>query len=100
MEMKELRIDGRIIGEENPTFIIAEAGSNHNGDLKLAKKLIDAASDAGADAIKFQLFTDEELSSNKKTKTILKKFEFKRNWIGDLSTYCKKKNILFLATPF
>ena len=47
-------IDGQIIGEEQSCYIIAEIGINHNGDLELAKKLIDAAQDAGANAVKFQ----------------------------------------------
>ncbi|MCZ7401012.1 MAG: N-acetylneuraminate synthase family protein, partial [Candidatus Methanoperedens sp.] len=59
--MKKVKIGDRLIGEGEPTFIIAEAGVNHNGDIKLAKKLIDAASDAGADAVKFQTWVTEEI---------------------------------------
>ena len=47
-------IDGIKIGHDNPCFIIAEVGINHNGDLTVAKKLIDAAVDSGANAVKFQ----------------------------------------------
>jgi N,N'-diacetyllegionaminate synthase len=49
------------IGGGNPCFIIAEAGVNHNGDIALAHKLVDAAADAGADAVKFQTFVPELL---------------------------------------
>ncbi|HLB27623.1 MAG TPA: N-acetylneuraminate synthase family protein, partial [Dehalococcoidales bacterium] len=59
--MKTLKIAGKVIGEDAPCFIIAEAGVNHNGDIKLARKLIDAAVEAGADAVKFQTFEAEEL---------------------------------------
>ena len=56
-----IKIGNKTIGEGNPVFVIAEAGVNHNGSLELAKKLIDAAKEAGADAVKFQTFTAENL---------------------------------------
>ena len=59
--MQKIRIGDHFIGESEPCFIIAEAGVNHNGDVNLAKKLIDVAKEAGADAIKFQSFRAEEL---------------------------------------
>jgi len=59
--MKKVRIGDRLIGEGEPCFIIAEAGVNHNGDIGLAKKLISAAKDAGADAVKFQTFKAENV---------------------------------------
>ena len=59
--MKDINVGPRVIGECKPCFIIAEAGVNHNGDLKIAKKLIDIAADAGADAIKFQTFKAKNL---------------------------------------
>ena len=58
----ELQIGGRMVGMNQPCFIIAEAGVNHNGDLNLARQLIDVASQAGADAIKFQTFKVEHLA--------------------------------------
>src|SRR5215212_8500655 len=54
--MQTIQVGNRLIGPGQPVFVIAEAGVNHNGDLKLAKALIDVAIDAGADAVKFQTF--------------------------------------------
>jgi len=97
------------------TYIIAEAGVNHNGGLKLAKKMIDAAVEAGADAVKFQTFKAEKVVSRyapkaeyqKKTTTadesqleMIKKLELDAAAHQTLIDYCKKKNIRFLSTPF
>jgi N,N'-diacetyllegionaminate synthase len=96
-------------------IIIAEAGVNHNGDLALAKKLIDAASDASADYVKFQTFKAEKIASRlaekaeyqkKSTGTgesqlsMLKKLELTDQDHKDLIDYCRKKSITFLSTPF
>ena len=59
--MKQIGIAGRRIGEGQPCFIIGEAGVNHNGDVDLARKLVDAAADAGVDAIKFQTYNSDQL---------------------------------------
>ena len=61
--MNLIKIKDRLVGENKPTFIIAEAGVNHNGDINLAKKLVDAAVEAGADAIKFQTFKAEDIAT-------------------------------------
>jgi len=99
----------------NKTFIIAEAGVNHNGSLVLAKKMIDVAVEAGADAVKFQTFKAEKVVSKyapkaeyqKKTTTadesqleMIKKLELDAATHCVLLDYCKKKNIRFLSTPF
>ena len=96
-------------------FIIAEAGVNHNGSIDIAKKLIDVASDAGADAVKFQTFKAKDLVSKiaqkaeyqKKTtdKTesqfdMIKKLELNAKTHEDLISYCKSKHIIFLSSPF
>lgn len=98
--MRKIRVSGRHIGEEEPCFIIAEVGSNHNGSLEQAKKLIDVAVKAKIDAVKFQIFKAEELSADEKTQRSLKEFELRREWIKELNEYAKRKNIMFLATPF
>ena len=98
-------------------FIIAEAGVNHNGSIELAKKLIDVASEAGVDAVKFQTFKAEKLVSKDATKAeyqkenmkddsdnsqynMLKKLELDVDTHHELIEYCKSKNIMFLSTPF
>lgn len=97
------------------TFIIAEAGVNHNGDLKTAFKLIDVAKEAGADAVKFQTFkaknivskSTEKADYQKKTTDkdethydMIKKLELSEEQHNDLIKYCKNKKIEFLSTPF
>lgn len=101
--------NGRKIGEKNPCFIIAEIGSNHNRSLSLAKEMIDAAADAGADAVKFQIYSAETLYSRRTPRhsgydkglfELIKEIETPRMWLPELADYCGKKNILFFATPF
>ena len=108
--MRKIRVGGKHIGEEEPCFIIAEAGSNHNGSLEQAKKLIDVAAEAGADAVKFQIFKAEDLYSKytpefnylkgQNTYELIKSVETPREWIKELAGYCKEKNIDFLASVF
>lgn len=107
-------ISNRQIGADKPVFIIAEAGVNHNGDLKLAKKMIDAARKAGADAIKFQTYRTEDLITKKALKAdyqkrtvpgqsqyaMLKSLELALGQFKELQAYCSKKKITFLSTPF
>lgn len=96
-------------------FIIAEAGVNHNGSLELAKKLIDVAVDAGADAVKFQTFKADKLVSKSAQKAeyqkqttsadesqyeMIKKLELDENAHRELISYCNGKQIMFLSTPF
>ena len=95
-------------------FIIAEAGVNHNGDIRLAYKLIDAAKEAGVDCIKFQTFKTEKVISkntemasyqkenlqNKDTQyEMVKKLELSYENFKDLKNYCQKVGIQFLSTP-
>jgi len=112
---QQIKIEDRIIGPQNPCFIIAEAGVNHNGDITLAKKLIDAAVEAGANAVKFQTFKAENvvtLTADKaeyqKNTTgtgesqyeMIKKLELSEADFWDLSKYAKTAGIIFLSTPF
>ena len=82
-------------------FIVAEAGNNHEGDIKVAKKLIDKAVFAGADAIKFQTFKPENFINNKEKKRLkqLQKFSLDIKDFKELSNYAKKKKIIFFSTP-
>lgn len=101
---------------ENKTIIIAEAGVNHNGDMRLAKELIDAASEAGADFVKFQTFKADKLVSKEAKKaeyqsintqdndssqySMLKKLELDEEQHYELQQYAKDKGIKFLSTGF
>ena len=99
----------------NRPFIIAEAGVNHNGDVGIAKKLVDEAVLAGADAVKFQTFKAEnlvcknagkaeyQLETTNKTESqfdMLKRLELTPEMHIQLIEYCRKRNIMFLSTPF
>lgn len=99
---KKIRIANKLIGEGEPTFIIAEVGSNHNQKLTQAKELIDVAYESGADAVKFQLFRADVLypNSNNKIFKIMRENEFPRKWLIELYGYAKKKGLIFLASPF
>ena len=97
-------------------IVIAEAGVNHNGDIELAKKLIDAASEAGADYVKFQSFKSElavskhaqkaqyqkTTNDNKNTSQLemVKNLELSEEQQSEIINYCKKKSIKFLSSPF
>src|ERR1043165_3365731 len=65
---RTIQLSERAIGAGHPCFIIAEAGVNHNGDLEMAKQLIDVAVEAGADAVKFQTFRAEAIVARKAPK--------------------------------
>lgn len=112
--MKIIKIAGRVIGPGYPCFIIAEAGVNHNGKFRLAKKMVDAAKNSGVDAVKFQAFraervvtqTPEKAAYQKKSTgkgsqyDMLKKLELTEGEFKKLAAYAKKKNIIFLASAF
>lgn len=109
--MRKLHIPSthRYIGEGEPCFIIAEIGANHNRSLSLAKEMIDAAVEAQADAVKFQIYSAETLYSQKTPRhsnykknlwELIKEIETPRDWLSELKSYCLKKDIIFFATPF
>ncbi|CEP68878.1 N-acetylneuraminate synthase [Moorella glycerini] len=100
----------------NRVFIIAEAGVNHNGDLQLARKLVDAAAEAGADAVKFQTFKAEEVvtpnaeraqyqkdnmpGKDESQLEMIKRLELSYAQFRELYAYCRQKVIIFLSSPF
>ncbi len=113
--MRSFEIANRIIGPGQPCFVIAEAGVNHNGSLLLARQLIDAAVEAGADAVKFQTFRTEALvtadapmaryqqdntGATESQFTMLKRLELDVDAHRELIEYCRARAILFLSTPF
>lgn len=95
-------IIGRHDTVRDGTYIIAEAGVNHNGSLELAKKLVDAALAAGATAVKFQMFRTDLLVAPtfREQHAMLKKYELTAEQFAELKRYCDKSGISFLATPF
>lgn len=110
----DIKIGNKTIGEDSPCFFLAEIGPNHNGDIKIARELIDAASDAGADAVKVQTFeakryiaantpkaeydikntgTDEEMLVAQKN------YELSQETHLELKAYSESKGITFFSTP-
>jgi sialic acid synthase SpsE len=101
------------IGDGYPCFIVAEAGVNHNGSLEIAKQLIVAAKEVGADAVKFQIFIPEEIVSPDAAKAdyqkettgegsqyeMLKKLTLTEEEFRELRNWAKKVGIIFFATP-
>ncbi len=101
------------VTDEGKVFIIAEVGVNHNGSLRLAKKLINAAKEAGADAVKFQTYQTEQLVTpqsklatyQKKTNhhsqfDMLKKYQLNKQEFKELKKYSEECHISFISTPF
>lgn len=108
-------IAGRSVGPGQSCFIIAEAGVNHNGNLDLAMRLVDEASRAGADAVKFQTFKAIHLASGTAPKAayqmrttdahesqqeMLHRLEFRTEWHAPVMARCRERGILFLTSPF
>jgi N,N'-diacetyllegionaminate synthase len=97
---KRINVSNRMIGDDYPAFVIAEAGVAHFGDPMKALKLVDMASDAGADAIKFQIFRTEDLISTESMewRNRLKTKELPCESFKEIQAYCKSRNIIFFAT--
>jgi len=110
--MSAVRIGNRLIGDDQPCFIIAEIGINHNGDIDLAKRLISVALAAGCDAIKFQkrtvdvVYTPEELAKPREnpfgpTNGDLKYgLEFEQEEYEEIDAFCKSIKMLWFASPW
>lgn len=113
--MQSIQVDNRLIGPAQPVFVIAEAGVNHNGDLKMARAMIDVAVEAGADAVKFQTFQADHLATPGAPKAeyqlrttgdeesqleMLRRLELSEDAHRELQSYCRERGIIFLSTPF
>jgi N,N'-diacetyllegionaminate synthase len=111
---KPLEIEGRKVGAGYPAFIAAEVGINHNGDMVLAREMIDAAAEAGADSVKFQNYRTEDFVGDKReTYTYIsqgkeitesqydmfKRCELSRDQVLELAEYCRKRRVIFHSTP-
>lgn len=105
----------REVGRDQSCFIIAEAGVNHNGQLDLAKRLVAAAAEASADAVKFQTFSAHRVASASAKKAgyqkqttapeqsqreMLKRLELSSEAHRELQAFCHEKGVLFVSTPF
>lgn len=112
---KNIKIGPFKISEDSKAFIIAEAGVNHGGNMRIAEQMIDVAAEAGADAVKFQSFKIEHLilrgvkKAAYQLKTtqfqesqfeMLRKLEMTQGQQAGLKSYCQKRKIIFLSTPF
>ncbi len=106
-------LGGRPVGDGQPTYVIAEAGANHNRDLGVARELIDVAAEAGADAVKFQTYSGKALYSSKapgfeylapigakSPSELLEEISLPREWQGDLRDHAASRGIAFFSTPF
>lgn len=114
--MEKLKLNGRLVGPGEPPFVIAEIGSNHNGDMKLCKEMIDAAIKSGADAVKFQSWSKKTLISRAEYKRnttyddthrhfgtleeMVVKYEFTHEQHIEILKYCKNKGIEFMSSAF
>ena len=114
-EAVTFRLGHCLVGHGHRCFIIAEAGVNHNGSLALAKKLVEVAMRAGADAVKFQTFKTEKVVTASAPKAayqkkytggresqfqMVKRLELSEAHHRELFSYCRAKGILFLSSPF
>lgn len=96
----KIRIGERKVGDGCPVYVVAEAGSNHEGDLGRALDLIDIAAEAGADAAKFQLFRADRLYPPGPEREAVRPYELPPAWLPDLAGRCADRGIDFLCTPF
>jgi N,N'-diacetyllegionaminate synthase len=111
-----LRVGGRLIGDGEPVFVIAEAGVNHNGDLERAIELVDAAARSGADAVKFQTFDPDAIATRTAPLaqyqklhqeapqadqvSMLQELRLDDDALRTVARECASQGIIFLSTPF
>lgn len=113
-DRKTMKLGDKEIGGNNPVFIIGEIGVNHNGEIEIAKKLIDSAKEAEVDCVKFQTFVSDDMistqaplakyqetTSNAKTQhDLVKKLELSKEFFYELKKYAENVGLFFLSTPF
>ncbi len=109
-KLKTVKIGNKLVGDDQPTFIVAEIGINHNGSLEIAKQLIDVAVKCGCDAVKFQkrtieiVYTSEELAMPREspfgaTNGDLKRaLEFGQKEYEEIDRYCRGRNVMWFAS--
>jgi N-acetylneuraminate synthase len=110
---REIKLGNKLVGDGHPVYIIAEIGINHNGDLDIAKQLIDAASEAGCDAVKFQKRTPElcvPMEQRDKMRhtpwgyitymEYRERVEFGESEFNEIAEYCQKKKIDWMASAW
>ena len=111
-----LTLNGQSVGQDQPPYIIAEIGSNHNGDMDLCKELVAAASGCGADAVKFQswsahsLISEAEFERNSSysdkkrhfgsLREMVEAYQFTREQHFEIAEYCRSQNIHFMSSAF
>lgn len=108
---REVKIGNRMVGDDHPAYVIAEIGINHNGDIEIAKKMIDAAVHAGVDAVKFQKRTPEVCTPPEQQKQMREtpwgyityleyryKVEFSLDQYREIDRYCREKGIPWMVS--
>ena len=111
--MATIAIGDAVVGDQRPCYVIAEAGANHNRDFDVARRLIDVAADAGADAVKFQTYSGTSLYSTKTPRfeylgelgaqpahELLEAIALPRDWQPKLAEHARVRGIEFLSSPF
>jgi N,N'-diacetyllegionaminate synthase len=111
--MHPFSVKGRLIGSGNPSFVIAEAGVNHNGEIRLAHRLVDVAADCGADAVKFQMFVPDALVSVTASaapyqrdggavtqRAMLEALVLPKSAWSELAAHAVDRGLIFTATAF
>ncbi len=108
-EKKTIDVGGQKVGDGQPCFVIAEIGSNHNQDLDLAYRMIDAAAQSGVDAVKFQTFraTDHysknspgfDYLNNADTHNLIRSLELNRSWQEKLKNHAEECGVIFFSSP-
>ncbi len=115
MKTRTVTIGRHRIGDGGPCLIIAEAGVNHNGDIKTALRLVEVAAESGADVVKFQTFIAQNLATRHTPKAeysksttdaaeshldMIRKLELSREMHEELISYCDERGMMFLSSPF